>query len=155
MTIRTRTAALVSSGLRSRGRAFPRQTEQGGNVDFVRSIFEQWAKGDATTEWADPDIEFHGPDLRGGQGIHLMASVWNDWLETVDDFDVVADEFLDAGNDGVLILARFIFGDKRSDAPSRVHRGVFRFILSGRKVVRLAVFIEREPIEAWRHEPLG
>jgi SnoaL-like domain len=153
VTIKTRTTALVSSRFGSRRRGagprFPRRTEEGGNVHIVRSIFERWAKGDLTTEWAHPDIAFRGPDLRGGRGIDRMVSIWNDWLETMGDFDVLPDRFLDAGDDAVFILASFIYFDKGLNTPGKVLRGVFSFKLSDGKVVRLAVFIDRE------HERFG
>ena len=147
VTIKTRTTALVSSRFGSRRRGagprFPRRTKEGGNVHIVRSIFERWAKGDLTTEWAHPDIAFHGPDLRGGRGIDGMVSTWSDWLETLGDFDVLPELFLDAGNDAVFTLASFTYCDKGLDAPDKVRRGAFSFKLSDGKVVRLAVFIDR------------
>jgi hypothetical protein len=125
-----------------------RRKEQGSNVHIVRPIFERWAKGDAPTDWADPQISYRGPDQRGGCGIDRMVSLWNGWVETVDDFDVRPDQYLDEGEDGVLILARFIFWGRGKRWPSEVRFGVFRFTLSAGKVVRLDVWlIDREPLD--------
>ena len=146
--MKTQNTALVSTGFGTRrSRAGPRSKEQDGDVHIVRSIFERWAKGDAPSDWADPHIEFYGPDQRGGRGIDRMVDLWNDWIKTVADFDVMPDQFLDEGDGVVLILARFVFCGKGSNWPSKVRFGVFRFMLSAGKVVRLDVWlINRNPL---------
>ena len=70
-----------------------------------------------------------------------MAKAWNAWLETMDDFDVKPAEFLDAGDDEVLVPAQFVFRRKGDAAPAKAHTGVILFRLSARKVVRLSVFV--------------
>jgi len=120
------------------------------NVEIVRSIHERWAAGDfSASEWADSDIEFIGGDGRAGRGISVMADMWRDWLKAMDDFAVMPDEFVDVSDDRVLVLARFSGRGKGSGAPVGEFLGGSLFNLKGGKVVRLALFTDRqEALEA-------
>ena len=116
------------------------------NVEIVRSIYERWEKGDfSATEWAAPDIDFTTADQRGGSGTDVMANIWGDLLQTMDDFAVVPDQFLEVGDDRVLVLARFRGRGRGSGAPVRDLFGGSLFTLNQEgKVVRLTLFTDRE-----------
>jgi len=58
------------------GRAILAVTVPSANVDFVRSLYAAWERGDwSSVEWADPEIEFatvtRDPDGGGGHGGRL------------------------------------------------------------------------------------
>lgn len=114
------------------------------NVAIVRRIFARWAIGDAKTDWADPDIDFCGPDLRIGHGVEPMAEFWGDWLRSMDEFSMVADRFQDAGEDEVLVPLRLVCRENERGASPEIRSGVSLFKLSGGKVVRLSLFIDGE-----------
>ena len=120
------------------------------NVETVRSIYARWANGDfSAADWADPGIEFKGPEGEHGRGTDVMASRWRDWLGTVDGFTVVPEKFIDAGEDRVLVLTRFGGRGSSSGAPLDDFSGGSLFTFSGEKVTRLALYTgTKEALEA-------
>lgn len=127
-----------------RGGGQPGRQAGRDNIEVVRRIFERWGAGDTGVEWAHADIDFCGPDLRAGQGVDHMVSLWGRWLESMDEFAVVPDRFLEAGADEVLVPARLICQAK-SGGPPKVRTGVSLFKLRDGKVSRLSFFVDREP----------
>jgi ketosteroid isomerase-like protein len=123
------------------------------NVEIARAISREWERGDfSSSEWADPDIEFvsgAGPDEAVHRGVEAMGRAWREWLSAWEDFQIEPREFIDAG-DEVLILVEF--GDRGKTSGASVDAMQGGSILSFRdgKVVRIATYTERaEVLEAW------
>jgi ketosteroid isomerase-like protein len=85
------------------------------NVNIMRQGYEAFNRGDieAVTSIMDPNIEWQEPDVEGlpARGTHhgpeaLVNNVIGPVVETWDDFQAVAEEFLDAG-ERVIVLGRF------------------------------------------------
>jgi ketosteroid isomerase-like protein len=78
------------------------------NLDFVRSIYAAWERGDwSSVEWAHPEIEFviaDGPTPGSWTGVANMANVWRDFLSTWEDPRVEAEKFRELDNERVLVL---------------------------------------------------
>jgi ketosteroid isomerase-like protein len=105
------------------------------NVEVVRSAYEAFARGDFETalELFHPDIEWHDPDRPGGGTYHghegLIRNL-EEWLEGWEEFRLEPEEFLEAG-DQVVVLVRQSGRGKGSgveiEAPLaqtyRVHEG--------------------------------
>ena len=68
------------------------------NLDFVRSIYADWERGDfSRADWADPEIEYSlVGDLDEGtvRGLAGMAQVWGRWLSAWDNVHVEPESFL-------------------------------------------------------------
>lgn len=117
-------------------------------VDAVRSILGRWAKEDySVSTWASADIDYCGPDLRGGRGIAAMASHWHGWLSTMTDLAIVPQRFLETGHGQVLVLARFSWTGEERGAWVREFPGVCLFQFKNAQVVRLSLFIDKQPLE--------
>ena len=99
------------------------------NVNILRHGYEAFNRGDidAVTSIMDPNIEWQEPDVEGmpGRGTHhgpeaVVNNVFGPAVESLDDFQAVAEEFLDAG-ERVIVLGRFQGRGKESgrtlDAP--------------------------------------
>ena len=85
------------------------------NVNIMRQGYEAFNRGDIDTvmglldesiEWQEPDVEglpirgtHHGPEAVANNVFQPLGETW-------DDFQVVAEEFLDAG-ERVVVLGRF------------------------------------------------
>jgi len=83
----------------------------GANLDLVRSIYADWARGDFShVEWADPDIEWVAIDgLTPGisRGIAAMGAAWREFVTEWDDFRAEAEEYRELDDGRVLALHRF------------------------------------------------
>jgi ketosteroid isomerase-like protein len=80
------------------------------NVEFVRSIYAGWERGDfSSAEWADPEIEFasaDGPDPGSWTGVAGMAKANRDFLSVWHDWRLEAEEFRELDDERVLVLTR-------------------------------------------------
>ena len=131
-------------GLSTRLREISSHRTAQRNLEFVRSIIQRWAKGDFSVfAWADAEIEFCGPDLRGGRGIAVMASHWHAWVGTMDGFAVVPERFENVCDEEVLALLRVIRQAGGGSGAADVRSGVAHFKLRDGKVIRLSLFIDR------------
>ncbi len=82
------------------------------NVEIVRSIYAAWERGVfEETHWADPEIDFQPigdtPSAGRWKGLDGMANGWREWLSAWEEFRVEPDEFLELGEERILVLARF------------------------------------------------
>jgi hypothetical protein len=76
------------------------------NLDLVRSIYADWARGDFTSaDWAHPEIEWAavgGPEPSSGKGVATLDAAWRDFLGAWGDYRAVAEEFRALDADRVL-----------------------------------------------------
>jgi ketosteroid isomerase-like protein len=123
------------------------------NVELIRKLYRGWERGDfSSVEWADPEIEFRlksGPDEAVHHGVEAMRRAWREWLRAWLDFRSVADEFIDMG-DQVLVLAQFRGRGKASGlSVDAMHQGAALFRVRDGKVVGLTTYTDRdEALEA-------
>src|SRR6476660_10524494 len=83
------------------------------NVEMVRELYEAFNRGelDAYLSMLDPDFAWQGPreipDLAGAhRGPEGVRRYLNKLTEVFNDYRMVPEEFIDAGGDRVLVLAR-------------------------------------------------
>jgi ketosteroid isomerase-like protein len=120
------------------------------NVEFVRSIYADWERGDwSSAAWADPEIEFagaDGPDPFTVTGVDKVGEAWAEFLGMWEEYRVEAEEFLELEGDRVLVLVRLLGRGKASglevghvptEAANLLH------IRNGR-VTRLVLYWDRE-----------
>jgi ketosteroid isomerase-like protein len=127
-----------------------RQSPPSGNVDFVRSIFEAWERGELrSVDWADPEIEFvfaDGPDPGTWHGHSGLADAFRDWLSAFAGFRVQASEFRELDDERVLTLS-FAGGHGKAsglDIRQTEARTAHLFHLRGGRVTKLVVYFDRE-----------
>jgi ketosteroid isomerase-like protein len=122
------------------------------NVEIAREIYRGWERGDfSSTQWADPEIEFHlrgGPDEAVHHGVEAMRRAWREWLSAWNDFKTEPQKFFDLG-DEVLVLAEFHGRGKASGVPTETMSGGCLFSFRDGRVLRLTTFTDRaEALEA-------
>jgi ketosteroid isomerase-like protein len=124
------------------------------NVEMLRRGYEALASGRVDFEGLDPEIEWRGPrefpDLAepryGHEGVRqYMAKL----SEVLDDYRVVAEEFIDAGDNQVLVFSREGGSGKGSGAPVQTHPTAHLWALRDGKAIRMQSYWERsEALEA-------
>ncbi len=92
------------------------------NLDIVKTFFEAGPKGDmsAARVVLDDNIEWIEPEVPGlwFSGVHrgadtALEEVVKPTFEYIDDFNIVVDEYLDAG-DEIITLGRFVGKSKKT-----------------------------------------
>jgi ketosteroid isomerase-like protein len=88
------------------------------NLDLVRSIFADWARGDfSSAGWAHPEIEVEladGPSPGRSTGLDDMARFLRDQLSAWEDARARADEYHVLDDERVLVLCTYSARGKTS-----------------------------------------
>jgi ketosteroid isomerase-like protein len=120
-----------------------------GNVELIRPIYEEWSQGN----WR-PDFDVYHPQMEWGWSDDFpgLAGVQEDrrdpnprlrdWLSGWEYWRVVAEEYLEFGNQ-VVVLATYR-GRGRGSGVEITQEGAHIFELRDGKVVRLEIFADRE-----------
>jgi ketosteroid isomerase-like protein len=126
------------------------------NVEIVRKAFESFLGGDLekAKQLVDPQVEFHGTvggleEGRVAYGLpHAVRTFWGEEdLEAWNERRLEAEEFIDAGDDVVVLLHEYRRG-RRSGIELETDTAVVCAV-SGGRVVRIQGYMERhEALEA-------
>jgi ketosteroid isomerase-like protein len=112
------------------------------NVELVRRVYERWAEGDFTyIEAFHPDIDFEmvdWPHQTKARGIDEMWRTWRATLSAFHDFRAVPTEYVDCGNN-VLVLNRIEGSGKESGAVVSADTAAVLTVDGGR-VVKIALY---------------
>jgi ketosteroid isomerase-like protein len=116
------------------------------NVELVRRVYEEWARGDFTnTDDFDPDIAFEMADWPHQTTAHGIEDMWRTWRGTLSafaDFRSIPVEYVDYGRN-VLVLNRIEGSGKESGAE--VSADVASVLtVDGGKVVKIALYWDTE-----------
>jgi ketosteroid isomerase-like protein len=120
------------------------------NVDIVRAAFESFLGGDQekTAQLVDPEVEFHGTvgGLQEGQIAHGQSEIDQTFesedLEAWDERRLEAEEFIDAGDNVVVLLHEYRRG-KGSGVELETETAVVVAVREGR-VIRIQGYMDRE-----------
>src|SRR5215203_2059225 len=122
---------------RDTGRAMSQE-----NVEVVRQMLQAFADGglDAMAEFWDPDINWRAAegavdDVGEMHGPVAVRRYIQDWIDTFDDFSVVAEELRDVADDRVLAIQRLNGRAKLSGTETDLRYAVVNTVRDG-KVVR-------------------
>jgi hypothetical protein len=77
------------------------------NLDLVRSIYENWGRGDwSSAAWAHPDIEYvmvDEPGSRVHRGVAEMALAWRSFLSAWEGYRIQPSEYRTLDEERVLV----------------------------------------------------
>jgi ketosteroid isomerase-like protein len=119
------------------------------NLDLVRSICEQWERGEyRTVAWAHPEIEFAIADLPTAgswRGVGGMIEAWRDFIVAWESQRVEIDEYRKLDDEHVLVLGRFKGRGKASgvDLQELWPKGANLFQVRDGKVTKLLIYFDR------------
>jgi hypothetical protein len=120
------------------------------NLDLVRSIYADQARGDFTSaEWAHPDIEYvfaDGPSPGTWIGVAAMTQAWREFLSAWADIRVEAEGYRQLDDERVLVLTRSSGRGKASqiELDRTWTNGAAMYQFRGGKVVRHIVYLSRD-----------
>ena len=101
------------------------------NVDLVRRIYAAWDAGRSASEWIAEDIEYINPayavEPGTRRGRRWLAAV----TDTYADFASHPEEFIDAGDEEVVVLGRFSATGTGSGVPVGGEQGYVWTIRDG------------------------
>jgi ketosteroid isomerase-like protein len=118
------------------------------NLDLVRSIYEDWERGDwSALEWAHHEIEVvwaDGPTPGKSTGAAGMAERTRDFLSAWEDLSIQADEYRQLDDARVLVLSHRSGRGKMSglDVAQMGEKGAHLFHIREGKVVTLVVYLD-------------
>jgi ketosteroid isomerase-like protein len=120
------------------------------NLDFVRSLFAIWERGDfSAAEWAHPEIEYvmaDGPSPGSWTGLPGMAEGFREFASAWEEYRIEVDEFREVDDERVLVVfhrsgrgktSGLELGQMRSKGASLLH-------VQGGKVTRLVNYADLE-----------
>ena len=111
------------------------------NVEILRRVYGQWASGDLSADFFDPDVEYsrigaQTPDMEGRWlGLDEMWTAIREYLRAFSDLRIEAERIIDLGGDRVLVLSRHTARGKQSGVPIEHEVGDL-FTLRRGKIVR-------------------
>jgi ketosteroid isomerase-like protein len=112
------------------------------NVEVVRRALQAFADGglDAMVGFYDPDIDWRAAegaldDVGEMHGAVAVRRYAQDWIDTFDDFSVVAEELRDVGDDRVVAIQRLSGRAKLSGTETDLRYAVV-YTVHGGEVVR-------------------
>jgi ketosteroid isomerase-like protein len=120
------------------------------NLEFVRSIYADWERGDfSSTGSAYPEIEYlhvDGPAEGAWTGLAGMASGWREWLSAWKDLRVEVERYFELDGGRVLVLARGIARGSASglDTDKMRSEAATLFHIRGGKVAKLVLYWDRD-----------
>jgi hypothetical protein len=122
------------------------------NLDLVRSICEDWERGDwSIATWAHPDIEYAMVDEPGSEthrGLAAMAGAWRAFLSAWADYRIEPEEYRTLDEEQVLVLIRAYGRGKASGVElserTRGRGGAILFHIRDGMVVRLDAYFDRD-----------
>jgi ketosteroid isomerase-like protein len=117
------------------------------NVEVVRKMLQAFADGglDAMTDFWDADIDWRAAegavdDVGEMHGAVAVSRYVQDWIDTFDDFSVVAEELRDVGDDRVLTIQRLNGRAKLSGTETDLRYAVVNTVRDG-KVVQVREYL--------------
>jgi ketosteroid isomerase-like protein len=141
--------ALLPQACRDTARAMSEE-----NVEILRRLYEQWASGDLSPDFFDPEVEYsrigaETPDMEGRWlGLDELRTAMLEYLQPFSDLRIEAERIIDLGGDRVLVLSRQTAHGKQSGAPID-HQFGDEFTPHDGKIVRLDSYWNRaEALEA-------
>jgi ketosteroid isomerase-like protein len=120
------------------------------NVDFVRSIYAAWERGDfSSVGWAHPDIEYvisDGPTAGRWMGHAGLYEGFHHFLGAWEELQVKATECRELDDERVLVLTRQSGRGKTSglDLEEVQAKGADILHIRGGKVTKFVLYHDRE-----------
>ncbi len=103
------------------------------NVDLIRRIYSAWDRQESAREFIDDAVEYINPPYAVERGVRHGRKSFAAVRDTYEEFEVRIDEFIDAG-DEVVVLARFEALGRSSGVKIKSEHGYVWKVRDGKAV---------------------
>jgi ketosteroid isomerase-like protein len=118
------------------------------NVQLVRRIYEAWGREESARDFIIEDVEYVNPPYAVESGTRRGRKSFAVVRETYGDFEILVERYIDAGEDEVVVLARYSGSGQGSGVPVSGEHG-YVWTVRGGQAVRFRWFqSHREALEA-------
>jgi ketosteroid isomerase-like protein len=118
------------------------------NVELVRRIYEAWGREESARDFLAEDIEYINPSYAVEPGTRHGRKSFAVIRETYGDFEIRVERYIDAGEEGVVVLAHYRGSGQGSGVPVAGEHG-YVWTVRGGRAVRFRWFqSHREALEA-------
>jgi ketosteroid isomerase-like protein len=118
------------------------------NVALVRRIYEAWDREESARDFISPEVEYVNPSYAVEPGTRHGRASFRVVRETYEDFSLAIERYLDAGDEEVVVLARYTASGRGSGVQLEGEHGYVWTIRDG-LAVRFRWFqSHREAFEA-------
>ena len=104
------------------------------NVELVRRIYDVWDRGESTRDLIAEDMEYVNPSYAVEPGTRTGRKSLTLVRDTYEDFSIRVERFIDAGDDVVVVLARYTASGRASGVPLEGEHGYVWTVRDGQAV---------------------
>ena len=77
------------------------------HVELVKRIYDAWDREQSARDFISEDVEYVNPSYAVESGVRRGRSAFRAVRDTYEDYMLAVDEFIDAGDGRVVVLARY------------------------------------------------
>ena len=118
------------------------------NVALVRRIYDAWDREESARDFIAADVEYVNPSYAVEPGTRQGRKSFSVVRDTYEDFEVRVERFIDAGEDAVVVLARYSGTGRGSGVPVGGEHGYVWTLRNGMAVHFQWFQSHREALEA-------
>ena len=118
------------------------------NVELVRRIYDVWARDESARDLIAADVEYVNPSYAVEPGTRQGRKSFSVVRDTYEDFNVRVEQFIDAGDHDVVVLARYTASGRGSGVPLEGEHGYIWTVRDGQAVSFRWFQSHREALEA-------
>jgi ketosteroid isomerase-like protein len=123
------------------------------NVDLIRRIYDAWSREESARDYIAEDVEYVNPSYAIERGVRRGRRSFAAVRDTLADYRVRPIDYVDAGDDDVVVLAVFEASGTDSGVPLTGEQGFIWTVRDG-QAVRFRWFnSHREALNAAGVEP--
>jgi ketosteroid isomerase-like protein len=93
------------------------------NVQLVRSIYDAWDRDESAREFIAAEVEYVNPTYAVEHGTRVGRKSFSVVRDTYEDFKIRVERFIDAGDEDVVVLARYTASGRGSGVPLEGEHG--------------------------------
>jgi ketosteroid isomerase-like protein len=104
------------------------------NLAVVRQIYDAWDRNASARDFIAEDVEYVNPSYAVERGTRVGRKSFAVVRDTYEDFKIRVERFIDAGDEDVVVLARYTASGRGSGVPLEGEHGYVWTLRDGQAV---------------------